>query len=47
MDMTPHQFDLIDFLAALDADDSTQSHLEDLAETPLLDAIVNAFTFAE
>jgi hypothetical protein len=27
---TPFQFDLIDYLAALDADDSTQSHLEDL-----------------
>ena len=30
MDTTPTQFDLIDYLSALDAEDSTQSHLEDL-----------------
>ena len=29
---TPTQFDLIDYLAALDADDSTQAHLEELAD---------------
>ena len=27
---TQSQFDLIDYLAALDAEDSTQAHLEDL-----------------